>query len=52
MGRFAGLLFSPLAHGNFVDDISFGIIFLFMAGVFVYFYFTGADGTDEPGTGE
>lgn len=32
-------LFRPLLHGTYVDDAVFGVIFIVMLGIFLYFYF-------------
>lgn len=34
------MLYKPLAHGTYVEDIFFGVIFIIMLGVFLYFYFS------------
>jgi hypothetical protein len=32
------MLYKPLAHGTYIDDILFGVIFIVMLAVFLYFY--------------
>ena len=41
------MLYRPLLHGTYVDDIFFGVIFVVMLGVFLYFYFSDKGETEE-----
>ena len=34
------MLYKPLLHGTYVDDIFFGVVFVVMLAVFLYFYFS------------
>jgi hypothetical protein len=43
----------PLAHGSYLDEVLFGAVFLLMAIVFLYFYFSGSSAVeDEPDSEE
>lgn len=33
-------LFNALLHGTYIDDVFWGVIFVIMLGVFLYFYFS------------
>ncbi len=45
-------LLQPFQHGTFADDITLGIIFIVLVGVFFYIYFTGGDAPDSDDTPE
>ena len=34
------MLYKPLLHGTYIEDIFFGVIFVVMLAVFLYFYFS------------
>lgn len=50
---FYNLFSKPLLHGTYIDDVFFGVIFVIMLGVFLYFYFAdkgesdGEEGKDD-----
>ena len=39
-------LFRSLLHGTYIDDVFFGVIFVIMLGVFLYFYFSDKGESD------
>jgi hypothetical protein len=34
------MLYKPFLHGTYIEDIFFGVIFVVMLAVFLYFYFS------------
>jgi hypothetical protein len=43
------MLYKPFLHGTYIEDIFFGVIFVIMLVVFLYFYFSdkGESDTEE-----
>lgn len=41
------MLLRPFLHGTYVDDALFGILFIVMLAVFLYFYFSEKGEPDE-----
>ncbi len=39
--------FRALFHGTYIDDVFFGVIFVIMLGVFLYFYFSDKGESDS-----
>lgn len=44
-------LYKPLLHGTYIDDVFFGLVFVVMVAVFLYFYFSDKGETDAEDEG-